>query len=251
MTELTDKEYRALPVESFSSIKYILDSPQSFLHFKAKPFKGSDASLLGTTIHNYLQGNKHLVAFNHIKRTTKKAKEEYLAFEEEFRSRVGEEGILVPGTFEPIVNSIMTNYNSNTQATALMDGCQYEVPYFFKVNDMDFKGKVDAVGPDRMVEIKTSSQATNALEFREEATERHYDLQAAMYLCGDMDTNQRPKALQHYFIVVNTQAPYKVAVYKSSPEFIKGGVQKLYEAVDRYNRFIIEGEKYDEEVESI
>lgn len=247
ISTLSEKEYRAFPVESFSSIKYILESKDAFLYYKNKPFKGSDATLLGTTVHHFLQGNKHLVAYSVI---DKRKKEEYAKFQEEFLSLAGDEGIIVPKSFEEKVSSIMANLNSNDKALQLLDGCQFETPYFFEVEGLQLKGKVDGVCDEYMLEIKTSSQATTAREFKEEAQDRHYDMQAAMYLYAHTQvTGCRPP--NHYFIVVNTTAPFKVAVYKSSKEFLKEGEKKLYEAVNRYKKYIINNEEYEDEIESI
>lgn len=245
---LSDKEYRSLPAESFSSIKYILDSPTTFLYYKNKPFKGSDATLLGTTIHHYLQGNKHLVAFSVI---DKRKKEEYAKFEKEFLELAGEEGIIVPKSFEEKVSSVLVNLADNKKAIQLLDNCEFEIPYFFEVEGINLKGKVDGVNHKYLLEIKTSSQATTAYEFKEEAKDRHYDMQAAMYLLANNMTHQHSVPLDHYFIVVNTVAPFKVSVYKSSKEFLKEGEKKLYEAIDRYKRYIINNEEYEDEVESI
>jgi len=162
----------------------------------------------------------------------------------------GEEGIIVPKSFEEKVNSIMSNLNSNSKALNLLDNCKFEVPYFFEVDGVNLKGKVDGISDEFLLEIKTSSQATTASEFKEEAKERHYDMQAAMYMHAHEQVS-KCRVPNHYFIVVNTVAPFKVSVYKSSKEFLKGGEQKLYEAVDRYKRYIINGEEYEEDVESI
>lgn len=250
MTELTEKEYRAFPVESFSSIKYLLgpDGPKTFLYYKNKPFKGSDATLLGTTIHHYLQGNKHLVAFSVI---DKRKKEEYAKFQEEFMQLAGDEGIIVPKSFEEKVSNVMANLNGNAKALQLLQDCTYETPYFFEIDGIDLKGKVDGVNHEYMLEIKTSSQATTADEFREEAKDRHYDMQAAMYLAAERQLSKRMGLLEHYFIVVNTIAPFKVSVYKSSNEFLKEGEKKLHEAVRRYKKYIVNGEQYEEEVEHL
>ena len=68
---ISESEYRALPIESYSSLKYLLSSPKDFLYYKNNPFKGSNSTLLGTAIHHYLQGNRHLVAFSTIDKRKK------------------------------------------------------------------------------------------------------------------------------------------------------------------------------------
>lgn len=261
---LSEKEYRSFPAESFSSLKYILESPEAFLYYKNKPFKGNDSALLGTTVHNYLQGMKHLVAFNTIKRTSKERKEEYAQFEKDFLELAGEDGIIVPQSFEETLTNIMNNYHSNKKAVKIIESCEYEVPYFFRIKGLNLKGKVDGVcthngmteigmngnsHPSYLLEIKTSSQATTALDFKEEAKERNYDMQAAMYLEAHRQLHE--EKLDHYFVVVNTLAPYKVSIYKSSKEFLMEGERKLHEACDRYNRHIINQEPFEGDIETI
>jgi len=236
LENLSDSDYRQINCESYSSLKYLLDSPKVFKYYKEKPFKGSNATLLGTAIHHYLQGNRHLVAISKI---DKRKKEEYLKFETEFRDLAGDEGIIVPASFEVTLNSIMTSLNSNKEVAGLLEGLEFEVPLLAEYKGMKYKAKVDGVGSDYLLEIKSSSQATNAKEFKEEAEDRHYDLQAAMYL-------HAANRSKHYFIVVNTVAPYKVQAYKSSVELLLKGKKKLDKIVDSYKTYIVDGKEYIE-----
>jgi len=238
ISQLSEKEYRSLEIESFSSIKHILESPQTFIHYKEKPFKGSPATLLGTSIHHYLQGNKQLVAFQNLPKLKKNEKENK-KFEEDFRKIAGEDGIIVPKAFEEKLLSIEKNFNENKQAVRLLSQCEFEKPYLFTINGVDLKGKIDGVAPEYILEIKSSSQATTAEEFKKEALERDYDMQAYFYTVA-------ASKMHHYFIVVNTQEPYKVAVYRSSYDFIVSGHSKAVEATSRYKRYIINKEKWDD-----
>ncbi len=241
ISELSEKDYRAFNRESFSSIKYILESPNTYKYYKDKPFTGNAASLLGTCIHHYIQGNRHLVAFNELSKTKKNA-EANQEFEKNFRDSAGEDGIIVPKSFEPKLQTIMKNFNDNIHATSLIDGCTFEKAYLFDLHGVPLKGKLDGVGNDYVVEIKSSSQATNAKEFKEEALMRHYDMQAFMYL-------HAAGLKKHFFIVINTQEPYKVSVYKSSLEFLNSGVDKAYKAAQLYKKYIIDNGLWDPSLE--
>lgn len=234
--ELTDAEYRALPYESYSSIKHLLDSPQVFKYFKENPFKGSDSTLLGTTIHHYLQGNKHLVAFNAV---DKRKKEEYAEFETLFREVAGEEGIIVPKSFEEKVSCIMKNFNDNPGAIRILNGCEIEIPFLLTFNDVTLKGKVDGFRKDTIAEIKTTSMAQDLDSFRKEALFRDYDLQAFLYTLGLNASN-------HYFIVCGTTPPYTVNIYKTSERFLESGKRKAEIVTDRYKRHIINNEPFNE-----
>lgn len=247
ISSLSETEYRALDIESFSSLKYILgkDGPKDFLHAKEKPFRGSPSSLLGTCVHHYLQGNRHLVAFNalpHLKKNLEAIKE----FEKSFMESTSGEGVIVPKSFEPKLEAIMKNYNENTKVQKILSGCDFEKAYLFHIDHMNLKGKVDGVREDYIVEIKTSSGASTAEEFKEEALSRDYDMQAAMYL------HASGKDI-HYFVVVNTVEPFKLDVYKSSDDFIKSGMKKVAEAVRRYKKYIFNEEEWvgDEEIQEI
>jgi CRISPR/Cas system-associated exonuclease Cas4 (RecB family) len=243
--QLTDKEYRAYPAESYSSIKHLLDSPATFLYYKSKPFEGSDSTLLGSAIHHFMQGNRHLVTFNHILRTSKERKLEYIEFEKNFRDLAGEDGIILPKSMEEKINCIMLNFNENDKAIKLLTECTFEEPFLFECNGVPLKGKIDGIKEDRVVEIKTSSQATDSFSFRREAKDRDYDLQAYLYLLAS-------KKKHHYFLVANTVAPFKVSIYKSSNEFIEQGKQKAKIVTERYIKHILNGEPYvDEGIEEI
>lgn len=236
---LSDKDYRALPIESYSSLKYLLTSPKDFLYYKSNPFKGSNSTLLGTAIHHYLQGNRHLVAFSVI---DKRKKEEYAQFVKDFNELSGDEGIIVPASFEKTLNAIMKNVNDNPKVLKLLNECQFEVPVIAECLGIKYKAKVDGLGEDYVLEIKSSSRATNAQEFKDEALERDYDLQANMYLHA---THRR----SHYFIRVATTAPFSVDAYKSSHEFLVSGAKKMGVVAERYKKYIQNGEEWEEAIE--
>lgn len=236
LNELSDKEYRALPYESYSSLKYLLDSPKDFLYYKEKPFTGSDSTLLGTAIHHYLQRNRHLVTFNY---TDKRKKEEYAAFEAEFRAIAGEDGIILPKSMEEKIEQIMKNINDHEGIQRILsDPITFEAPFMTEIQGVMVKGKCDILTPTYVAEIKTSSQAKSLDQFRYEAKSRHYDMQAALYTQG----LNRP---DHYFIVCETTAPFNVHIFKSSSFLIESGKEKLRLAVDRYKRHIINKEPFN------
>jgi hypothetical protein len=240
MTELnfvTDSDYRSLDRESFSSIKYLLESPAIYWHYKEKPFKGSPSALLGTCVHHYLQGNKHLVAFNYLNRI-KKNEEEILKQEKEFFEKVGSEGVIAPGSFQEKLEKIEQNFLNNKTAISLLKGSVFEKAFLFEINEVGLKGKVDFITENNeIVEIKTSGQATDVNAFREEALQRNYDLQAYFYLTAT-------GASKHYFIIVNTNDPYRIMVHPTSQKFIESGKKKAFIATERYKKYILGKEEW-------
>lgn len=232
LKDITEKEYRALPIESYSSLKYLLKSSKDYFYQKTNPFKGSNSTLLGTAIHNYLQGNRHWVAFSII---DKRKKEEYAKFESDFREMAGEDGIIVPKSFEKTLEMVMKSANDSANVMKLINNVQIEVPVVADYKGLKYKAKVDGLGDDYVLEIKSSSQATTAQEFKDEGDERNYDLQAAMYLFA---TGKR----KHYFVVANTVAPFKVAAYKTSEKTIAKGYEKLNKIVKAYQKYVVDKE---------
>ena len=241
---LTDAEYRAIDCESFSSIKYILDSPLEYLRNKNTPFKGSSATRLGTAVHHYFQGNRHLVAVNPYKSISSP---EYPKYEAEFMESAGEEGIIITKAQGEVVNAIMTNFNAVSFATELLTDVKLEEPFFFTYNDVKMKGKVDAHSTNRVIEIKTTGSCEDAWQFKQNAViSKHYDMQAYGYLTGLGYTEEQFKQgeVKHYFIVALTKPPYSVNVYRLSLEsFISGGA-KLNQASSAYKRFILDKQPY-------
>jgi len=242
---LSDKEYRALELESYSSLKYLLDSPAAYIYNKQNPFTGNDSTLLGTAVHHILQGNSHLVINCPIDKRKRKEYEEWLRMLQETKHQE-EETIIVPNAIWQKLEQIKESIEANANIKDVLYECVFEIPKKGGYNGVVVKGKADAFNPNcfRIIEIKTSSLATDLTSFREEAVDRHYDVQADLYckLYG---------ATSHMFIVVNTQPPFKVAVYKSGNAFLKGGAVKGAEMVRRYLKYIINGEKYEPGIEEL
>ncbi len=185
---LSEKEYRAYNLESYSSLKHLLSSVSAFLRAEAVPFTGNEFTLLGTAIHNYLQGMKNLVKFEPYKKVASDP----------------EDLIVVPQSFKEKLDNVWENLRDHEKVRSILESpiVKFEVPYISKFKTLKYKAKLDIVKNDNTIgEIKTSSKATTLELFRKEAYERHYDLQAAMYL-------KASGAKEHFFIVVNTVHPY-------------------------------------------
>ena len=241
ISKLGEKEYRALPYESFSSIKHILESPIEWQRNKDTPFKGSPATDLGTAIHHYIQGNKHLVAVHPF--STKKSVG-YAEWEADFFERVGSDGIVITPSLEAKVMAIMSNFNANSNAIALIEFGICEVPFLFELSGMKFKGKTDFTFPStkKIVEIKSTGSCEDAWSFHENAViAKHYDMQAFMYLegIGVTEDEMRTGEAEHFFIVALTKPPYSVNTYRLSFASYMRGKLKALRAVADYKKYII------------
>jgi len=120
LENLNDLEYRKLPYESFSSLKYLLDSPDAFLYQKEHPFQGSDSTLLGTAVHHMLQGNSHLVVYSTV---DKRKKTEYAEFLRDFEEKnTSKEAIIVPCSFREKLDAIQENASKNPYVKEVLEG---------------------------------------------------------------------------------------------------------------------------------
>lgn len=246
--QLNDKEYRDLPYESYSSLKYLLTSVQEFKDNKAEPFEGSDSTLFGECVHHYLQGNKHLVVFNEFRNVIKN-RELIERFKQEKRQEFGPEVLFVPQSFKKRLDLVEENASRHPFLQRLLKGAVFEVPVLVNLWDLTVKGRVDGINAEHeaILEIKTSSGATTKALFARELRDRDYDFQSFIYNRGVCENYFLPKL--YIFIVVNSIAPCPISVYVhpiSQPiGFLAEGAEKAKFIVDRYKRFIRDGYEED------
>lgn len=242
---LTDKEYRALPFESYSSLKYLLESPQAFIRNKETPFEGNDSTRLGTAVHHLLQGKDHLVTICPIDKRKKKEYEEWFNAYTELNPE--EEAIILSASFGERYDEIKKNVQENKFIKDLLEEAEFEIPAKMYYGGFEIKGKADAVifKKNTLVEIKTSALSADVNSFREEACKRHYDLQAALYC------KLYPGIDKHIFIVINTTGNYGIKLYQSSKKFMGLGYNKLYLVMNRYDKYIIKGEEFEPDIEEL
>ena len=90
-------------------------------------------------------------------------------------------------------------------------------------------GKADIVidNGDMLVDIKTTSKPVS--EFRKSAYRYNYHRQAAFYLDGF-------GAKEFMFIVIETQEPYQVGVFRCSENFIDQGRQEYISLIEMLNK---------------
>ncbi len=246
LKDLPEAEYRALKLESFSSLKALLSSVGEFKYLKENPFKGNNATLLGTAVHHYIQGEQKLVFVNDFNRTTKEGKEKYT----EFMANLPSDGIILTKTQGETLEKIYKNFLNSKKCVEILKGCEFELPFIMPFNidgkDIKIKGKLDAVNVTEgyTVEIKTSSAYSNIEEFREGSKQMQYDMQAALYTL--MLEHEYKKPFKHYFIVANTREPYNVERYTTSDKYLSDGKVKLNKALFLYKRHILDGVPEDE-----
>lgn len=240
LSGLTDKEYRELKAESYSSLKHLLESPKAFFYQKEKPFTGSEATRLGTAVHHLLQGNKHMVGFPTM---TRARRTEYAEFESDFIKKNGPESVLLGGASKEKFFNIEGAILANPKIAKVLKNCVFEPAFIGQGGIVEVRGKIDGVTEDSIVEIKTTYKGCDAESFRETVYARHYDLQAYMY---QLLSGGKPK---HYFIVIETSPPYGTNVFQASEEILESGKKKFERVQKLYDEYVIHEKPFDEEIE--
>ena len=125
---------------------------------------------------------------------------------------------------------------SSVEAMELLSGGVAEQVNIW--NDPDTKtpckGKADYWNKDRniLVDIKTT-QDSSPEGFRKSAYKYGYDRQASFYLDGF-------GVEQFWFIVIEKSAPYNMAIYNCSEEFLEEGRAKYKHLLDIHDYYFIQ-----------
>lgn len=95
------------------------------------------------------------------------------------------------------------------------------------------KGKPDIKLPNGILMDLKSAESAHPREFSKAAYKFGYHIQAADYLEGNRIQNNIPNG-EFYNIVIEKTAPYKIALFKMTPDFITLGYQERDQLLDLY-----------------
>lgn len=235
---LSNKAYHDMH-DSWSStaLKYMYST--SPFHFKAKyidrvlPSDGpSPQMLLGSLVHMYVltpdEFDKDYIVMPEVDLRTKEGKAAR-AFTEDMA--VGRQ--VVPFSVNEEAKIIAKNVMANAGAFRLLTGGEPEVSCFWTCpfSGLKFRSKIDYVGKDYFVELKTTKSA-EPRTFERHAFNMHYELSLCHYAEGlrVLGLEDRKPC---YFIVVETSAPYAVQVYRAGASLYDVGHQKWLDAVTK------------------
>jgi|TARA_R110000796_G_scaffold116772_1_gene229421 hypothetical protein len=102
---------------------------------------------------------------------------------------------------------------------------KYEVPGIKEVQGFLWKGKADILHPDRIIDIKTTSDIS---KFKYSAKKYNYDSQAYIY--------QKIFGVPVVFYVID-KTNKMLGIYETTKAFIDGGEEKVERALGVYNKF--------------
>lgn len=102
---------------------------------------------------------------------------------------------------------------------------RYEVPAIKEIQGAMWKGKADILHPDRIIDIKTTSDIS---KFKYSAKKYNYDSQAYIY--------QKLFGYEMIFMVID-KTTKQIGVYDCSEKFLSFGEEKVQKAVESWNLF--------------
>lgn len=208
---------------SSSSLKKLLESPKAY---KAS-LRGNDSSQAlrdGQLVHLAVL-EKHRLDDLVIINGTKAKKE--------FKEAVAEYGEHMVFTESEMNNAywIADAVHSNSEASFLLQDCNYEQAGVGMIDDLPFRAKADAMTKDGSVIIDLKTTSDKVSDFQWTAKRYNYALQAALYL-------HLFGATEFIFLVVNKQTK-DIGIFTCSGEFLEKGYDDIYRGIGVYREFFL------------
>ena len=126
------------------------------------------------------------------------------------------------------VTGVASAVHAHPAAAGLLDGIKTEVSYFAEWSGIEVKARIDGIGKDYIIDLKTTQDAS-ANAFSKSCAQFRYHVQAAWY--------QRITGINRFiFIAVEKEAPYGVACYELDQQAIDIG----HSIIDEQLRTFIE-----------
>lgn len=234
LVSIPAEKYHAHPAVGHSGLVRIMRSPAHFRAWLEAPPEPTQAMLLGTAFHTALLepdrfSQTHVVAPK-FDRRTKEGKAAAEAWEAE---NAGKTALTVDQM--SAIEKMVASVHSHAGAASLLACGMAEMSAFWIDQETGIECKcrpdwfqVDG-GVQHIAEVKTCCDATYE-SFARSIAINGYDVQAALYVDG-IQAVTRCKA-SFFFIAVEKEPPYAVAVYKPSDELIEVGRAKYRGALE-------------------
>lgn len=217
---------------SSSDLKTILEkSPAHLEHDLKNKKQPTPAMKLGSAVHAMtLSPDEKIWVEPTVSRRSAAGKKEHEDFEKEH------EGELIVTEKMYAQASYMTHaISQHSEARELLRNGVAEQSLFFNlpISELQFRARPDYLTENYMVELKTSSDASRKA-FAKDIANMYYHVSLAHYLRG-IERIHGTMLSDVYFIVVESAAPWSVAVYKASEQMLEVGFREWVRAVDMLN----------------
>jgi exodeoxyribonuclease VIII len=225
---ITIETLRERPL-SYSSIKEFAKSPRHYINYINAKREPSKEMNFGSMIHALLMYprvfNDSFAVCPDIDRRTKEGK---LAWENFQSSAEGK--IVVSESELSEANSIIDMALSRLQVKNTVENCHtFELEFRTEVSGLPFRGFVDGLSNNYILEVKTMSDASPQ-NITKEFYNRKYHIQAGLY---NLVYNLPVK-----YIILETKSPYNYMVADATEDYIKAGQDELYKLIDRFKQCI-------------
>jgi hypothetical protein len=207
---------------SYTSIKEFAKSPNHLINYWSRAANPSQAMILGSAFHCLLlEPDKFNYRYAVAPDVDKRTKEGKFQFEQFVLSTEGRE-VISQSDYQTI------NYMAaaaRIDDVILMD-IQAEIEVAGDINGVPFRGFVDALHDNYIVDVKTTRSA-HPDDFMRDAANMKYHLQAAIYLelTGRKD---------YFIIAVENRQPFNVQLYIMTDEMIEKGREELLILTEKY-----------------
>jgi hypothetical protein len=212
--------YESIKALNWSSLKHLAKSPLEYRWRVDHPEPQSTAFLLGGAIHCLVLEPltfESRYALCEVRRNKRDhAYQEWLDEHGGREALNAEEFAHANGAADAVL--------SHRVASKILDGCRHEEPLTWTDPDtgMACKGRVDAIRPDYLVDLKSARDPSPRL-FARAAADHMYHAQLSVYQTGAIATRKIDGSVPPYIIAVAKEPPYDVAVYQLSLEDLAAG----------------------------
>lgn len=232
---MTEKEYRAIPAISKSSLWEIRKSPAHFKYAQENPEPPTPSLIFGAAAHKFMllpdEFADEFAVAPVCDRRTKDGKAQY----EAFAATLGDKRVITAEDLAKI-EAMSAAMNQNIFVKGLLAG-QHEVPMFWDdaITGEPCKARADAILDFPLTAIsdyKTCDDASTDAFIRS-AIKYGYDVQAAMYTIGARAVYGK----DYKFIVIAQEKnpPYAVNVLEMDAALVERGARILHQLIDRYH----------------
>ena len=221
--------YRSLPAISAHGLMLIERSPAHYRASLSTPRPSTPAQQLGTLTHlavlEWDSYQRNVVVAPEVDRRTKAGKEA----DAEFRAALADrpDAVIATADQDAKARAMREAVMAHQSARALLEDGQPETTLLFDLMGVNGKARPDWLPAEFpvIVDLKTAADASQA-EFARASARYGYALQAAYYIDAAAQCGMPDMAFIH--VVVETDAPYGVAVYQMDDEAIDHG-RRCYE----------------------
>lgn len=220
-----------------SQLGLIKRSPATYQYYRENPSVRPVTKALnfGRAFHMCMlehdKYEKEVVVEPDVNKRTKVGKEKY----QEFLTMHDGMTILTLDEYESL-KGMRNKLTASTEAMDLLSGGIAEQVNVWNNKDSNVpcKGKADYWNKDKriLVDIKTT-QDSSPEGFRKSAYKYGYDRQASFYLDGF-------QADEFWFVVIEKSAPYNMAIYNCSEDFLLEGRSKYQQLLNVYSYYFIQ-----------